>query len=152
MVTLIREQQLPISLDDAWDFFSKPVNLSKITPKEMNFIIKTPNLTDAYAGQIIEYTVSPLFSIPLTWVTEISQVENKKYFVDTQLQGPYKVWHHEHFFTENDQGVLMKDILNYQLPYGFFGKWMGKLFISKKVEDIFTYRRKAIEEFFQLPR
>ncbi len=141
-------QQINADIETVWKFFSNPKNLAEITPKEMNFIIKSPNLTEMYQGQIIEYTVSPLLGIPMTWVTEIAVVEQHKFFIDNQLVGPYTLWHHQHFFTENENGVLMQDIVHFKIPFGFLGKWLGNLFIFNKVKRIFDYRYKIIEQKF----
>jgi len=149
MQTLIRKQQLNCTIQEAWNFFSHPENLQKITPKEMNFIIKTKNLSKMYAGQIIEYSVSPIFNIPLTWVTEITQVVENKYFIDNQLVGPYKIWHHQHFFEENEKGVLLTDIVNYKIGFGFLGTILEKFFINKKVSSIFNFRNNFIKNNFK---
>lgn len=148
MFRLETTQQINSDIETVWKFFSNPKNLSEITPKEMNFVIKTPNLTEMYQGQIIEYTVSPLLAIPMTWVTEIAVVEKHKFFIDNQLVGPYTLWHHQHFFTENENGVLMQDIVHFKIPLGFLGKWLGNLLIFNKVKRIFDYRYKIIEQKF----
>ena len=99
-------QTLPISKAAAWNFFSDPKNLSKITPKEMNFVIHSDiSNNKTYPGQIICYTVSPLFNIPLNWVTEITHVKEKEYFIDQQRSGPYSFWHHQHKI----EGVVVND-------------------------------------------
>ena len=106
---------LPISLEEAWAFFSVPDNLDDITPPDMGFEILTKNEKRTYAGQIIRYRVRPLFNIPMTWVTEITHCEDRRYFVDEQRFGPYALWHHQHHFKEVKGGVQMDDILNYKL-------------------------------------
>jgi ligand-binding SRPBCC domain-containing protein len=148
MHRLITKQQLPIDIDFAWDFFSSPKNLSLITPPEMNFVIKTVLPEKMYAGMFIEYKVSPLLGIPLTWVTEITHVREKEFFVDEQRVGPYKIWHHQHHFKITNNGVEMTDILDYKLPAGILGKLINKLYIGKKVNSIFDYRRKKLIELF----
>lgn len=148
MHRLITIQKLPININYAWDFFSSPKNLSVITPPEMNFVIKTELPEKMYAGMIIEYRVSPLFGIPLTWVTEITQVQEKLFFVDEQRVGPYKIWHHEHHFKTIHNGVEMTDVLHYKLPAGIMGKAINKIFIGKKVKSIFDYRQNKLTELF----
>lgn len=147
--SLIKKQNLPITLDEAWRFFSDPRNLGKITPPSMNFKI-TSDLGDGkmYPGMIISYKVHPIAGIPLTWVTEITQVKDREFFIDNQLKGPYKFWHHQHFFREVPGGVEMTDILHYAVPFGFFGRFLEKLFIRKKVEGIFEYREDILEKYF----
>merc|ERR1711879_79093 len=98
-----------------------------------------------YPGMIISYCVKPLLGIKTTWVTEITQVKDKEYFVDEQRVGPYNIWHHEHFIEPLKNGVLMKDIVSYQPPFGIFGSIANKLTIRKKLQEIFDYRTKAIE-------
>lgn len=142
-------QQIPISLDSAWDFFSNPLNLETITPGNMNFKTISKHHGDKmYAGQIIEYKVSPLWSIPLYWMTEITHVENKKYFVDEQRYGPYRMWHHQHHFKVIDGGVEMTDIIHYKLPLWFLGGIANRLFVKKQLQQIFDYRFKKVEELF----
>jgi ligand-binding SRPBCC domain-containing protein len=144
------KQVLPIDIKTAWDFFSDPANLSKITPPEMNFIIHT-DLTNkrAYAGQMICYTVSPVFNIPMSWVTEITHVNEPHYFVDEQRKGPYSMWHHEHHFKTIEGGVEMTDILHYEVPLGVIGNILNAVMIEKKVKGIFEYRTKVLDELFK---
>lgn len=142
-------QILPISLSTAWKFFSDPKNLSKITPKWLNFEI-TSNLPHRmYAGLIITYKVRPMLNIPQTWVTEITHVNEPNYFVDEQRFGPYKMWQHEHIFTEiPGVGVEMRDIVTYVLPFGFLGRIANTLFVRKKVLEIFEYRKEVLLKMF----
>ena len=114
-------QFLPITMDKAWEFFSNPANLAKITPSNLNFKILSQNLGAMYAGQIIEYKVSPLIGIKLHWVTEITHVQAKEYFVDEQRFGPYAFWHHKHFLKETKEGVEMYDEVHYKAPMGIVG-------------------------------
>jgi ligand-binding SRPBCC domain-containing protein len=145
------ETMLPIPLNEAWDFFSSPLNLAKITPPEMNFVVTTANNgqgTDMYAGMIITYKVSPLWGIKMDWMTEITHVDDKKYFVDEQRFGPYALWHHQHHFKEVEGGVLMTDILDYAIPYSIFGRIANTVLVKKQINKIFDYRAKAIEQLF----
>lgn len=145
---LKRKQQLRISLDTAWDFFSNPKNLNEITPKDMCFRIVSELEDKMYQGQVILYQVSPVLNIPTTWLTEITHVEDKKYFVDNQVVGPYSLWHHQHKFTENENGVLMEDIVTYKLPLGFLGVLVHSFFVKKKLKNIFDYRFQYLEKKF----
>ncbi|TWR30326.1 SRPBCC family protein [Mucilaginibacter pallidiroseus] len=143
-------QNIPISIDEAWDFFSSPLNLEKITPNDMKFEVTsdyTPQ-TKMYAGMIITYKVTPLFGIKLDWMTEITHVQDKKYFVDEQRFGPYALWHHQHHFKEIEGGVEMTDLLHYAIPYGVIGRLSNTLLVKKKVKQIFDYRVKAVENLF----
>jgi len=143
-------QFVPASLDVVWDFFSSPSNLSKITPPEMGFLITSPAQAVMYPGMFISYKVSPAYGIKLNWVTEITQVKEKKFFIDEQRQGPYSIWHHEHHFREMEGGVEMHDILNYQVPFGFLGILVDLVVVKNKVKQIFNYREKRILELFPL--
>lgn len=141
-------QKLPIPLDQAWRFFSDPANLKQITPKHMGFIVTSKEQRDMYKGQIIQYVVKPLLGIPLNWCTEITQVEEKKYFIDEQRFGPYTFWHHQHWFQEIEGGVLMEDILHYKVPLGPIGLVVDKLLVEKKVNQIFEFRKQALLDQF----
>lgn len=142
-------QKLPISKETAWNFFSNPTNLSKITPSWLNFEVKSELPKKMYAGMIITYFVRPMLNIPQTWVTEITQVNEPNYFVDEQRFGPYKMWHHEHIFKEEkDGGVMMEDIVSYVVPFGFIGRIINSLVISKKINEIFNYRKEVLFKMF----
>lgn len=143
--TLQTEQIIPISLAEAWDFFSSPANLAKITPSHMGFnIISKHHGEKMYAGQIIEYTVKPIWGIPLYWMTEITHVQEGAYFVDEQRFGPYVMWHHQHHFKEVSEGVMMTDIVHYKIPLGFLGDIAHWLFVKKQLQGIFDFRFKAV--------
>lgn len=149
MYQLKKKQNIPISLVEAWDFFSQPDNLGKITPPYMNFkILSRSDAGEMYPGMIITYKLSPLFSFTLKWSTEITQIKEHKYFIDNQIQGPYKIWHHEHHFKEINNGTEMRDILFYDVPFGFVGQILHKIFIRKRVQEIFDFREVKIKELF----
>lgn len=146
---IYREQQLHCDLETAWDFFSSPKNLSRITPKEMGFTILTDLKNEPiFEGMFIDYKITPIFSIPMKWCTEIKQVDEHKSFTDFQLKGPYKLWRHFHEFIPNKDGVLMRDILKYKLPFGILGTVAHTLFIRKKINHIFDYRNQVLEQLF----
>lgn len=143
------KQHIPIDVDTAWNFFSCPNNLLKICPPNFNVkILSNSGNSNMYAGQIIQYNISPLFKIPLFWMTEITQVKEKEFFIDEQKKGPYKLWHHQHHFKKVEDGVEMVDIVHYQLPLWFLGDLMHSIFLKNKVKEIFNYRKKVIEEMF----
>jgi ligand-binding SRPBCC domain-containing protein len=141
---------MPISLDEAWDFFSSPLNLSKVTPAKMNFVITSDYTKDTkmYEGMVITYKISPLLGIKMDWMTEITHVREKEYFIDEQRFGPYALWHHEHHFETIPNGVKMTDKLYYAIPFGAFGRVANLAFVHKQVKQIFTYREKAVNELF----
>lgn len=149
MYKLKTEQIIDASLEEAWSFFSSPRNLKTITPDYMDFNIKSIEADKpAYAGQIIHYTVKPLLNIPMQWVTEITQVQDKTHFIDEQRFGPYKLWHHQHFFEKHPNGVKMTDIVHYVIPLGVLGRFANWLFIRKQLEGIFRYRKEQVNKIF----
>ena len=146
---LHKSQFIPADLQEVWDFISSPKNLKKITPEYMGFDIITENLPDQmYEGMIIAYKVSPLLSIKTTWVTEITHIEENKFFIDEQRVGPYKIWHHEHRLIKEKEGVTMTDLVTYQPPFGILGQMARSLFIKQKLEEIFDFREKKVIEIF----
>lgn len=148
MYQLKRTQFVKTDLSTCWEFFSSPNNLNKITPKEMGFDVLTEGVENMYEGLMIEYKVRPLLNIPLRWITEITHVKHQQYFVDEQRKGPYKIWHHEHHFKEVQGGVEMTDIVSYELPFGILGKLAHPLIVKKKLDQIFAYRFKIVDELF----
>lgn len=140
---------LPLDIDKAWDFFSSPRNLAKITPEHMGFIITSKfNDEKMYPGMLITYKVSPLLGIQMDWCTEITHVIDKKYFVDEQRFGPYSMWHHQHHFKVVEGGIEMTDIVNYAVPMGILGRMMNSIMISNEIEKIFSYREKKVSQLF----
>ncbi|MDH5034438.1 SRPBCC family protein [Chryseobacterium cucumeris] len=147
--TLFREQQLNCHIETAWKFFSSANNLSEITPKDMGFVVLTEMEDDEiFEGMLIDYYVSPLFGIKMKWQTEITHVDFQKSFIDFQKKGPYKLWNHYHEFISNEEGVLMKDTIDYELPMGFLGEIVHDLFVKKKLEHIFDYRFRILSKLF----
>lgn len=148
--TIKRTQTLPISLRAAWDFFSSPKNLAVITPPEMGFqTLYVSGGEKTYAGQIIRYKVYVLPGVPVHWVTEITQVSELNYFIDEQRFGPYALWHHQHHFKEIEGGVEMIDEVNYAIPFGLIGRLANWLFVEQRVNGIFDYRFKMLENYFR---
>lgn len=146
---LQRQQQLNCDIETAWKFFSSANNLSEITPKDMNFIVRTQlNNDEIYEGMLIDYYVSPLFGVKLDWQTEITQVNFQQSFTDFQKKGPFKLWNHFHEFIPNDKGVLMNDTVTYELPLGFLGEIAHNIMVKNKLKNIFDYRFKILEETF----
>ncbi len=146
--TLHTKQNLPISLDEAWEFLSNPKNLKVITPDYMGFKTLSGDEKEMFAGQIIQYIVTPVMGIPMKWVTEITHVADKKYFVDEQRFGPYALWHHKHFLKEIPGGVEMEDIVDYKVPMGILGQIVHPFLVKPKLDEIFTYRRQKLIELF----
>jgi ligand-binding SRPBCC domain-containing protein len=136
-------------LDEVWDFISSPANLKEITPDHMGFDITSKDIPEKmYPGMIISYIVKPMLNIPTTWVTEITHVVEKEFFVDEQRIGPYSMWHHEHRLTPQGDKTLMEDIISYQPPFGFLGSIANALFIKRQLSNIFEYREEAVKKRF----
>ena len=145
---LKRKQDIPITIDEAWDFFSNPGNLLLITPPWLGFVIKSELPEQMYPGMIVTYTVTPVMNIPVSWVTEITHVESPNLFVDEQRFGPYKMWHHEHHFRETEGGVEVTDLIHYALPLGPLGRLAHELMIKRQLDEIFEFRRQFLKKRF----
>lgn len=140
---------LPISLDQAWDFFSNPNNLSKIMPTNMGFKVIEGATLPLFEGQVIEYKVTPLPLFKTTWISEITHINKPHYFIDTQLEGPYKLWHHKHFLKATGTGTEITDVVHYQVPFGIIGRILHPFIIKPKLDSIFEYREKQISQIFK---
>lgn len=147
---LRRTQTLPISLDEAWQFFSSPRNLAAITPPHMRFkILHVSGQPGIYAGQIICYRLFVLPFVPMRWTTEITHVSEPNYFVDVQLFGPYSLWHHQHFFKEVPGGVEVIDEVSYAIPLGILGRLANHFFVRHELNRIFDFRFKTLATMFK---
>lgn len=142
------KQNLPITKQQAWDFLSDPKNLATITPDYMGFKIQSGADRPMYAGQLIQYIVTPILGIKTKWVTEITHVKEGEYFVDEQRFGPYALWHHKHFIKEIDGGVTMEDIIDYKVPMGWLGQLVHPILVKPKLNEIFEYRKIKLEVLF----
>ena len=142
-------QRLPVSLLEAWSFFSDANNLLTITPPFLNLKVTNEVFGDkVYPGQIIRYKVKPVAGIGVAWMTEITHLEEEKFFVDEQRKGPYQLWHHQHHFKAIDGGTEMTDIVHYKNPFWIFGNLANALFVKNKLKQIFDFRCKKVEELF----
>ncbi len=151
--TLRRTQIIPTSRESAWEFFSDPRNLAKITPPSMGFQTVTPDLPGRiHPGLMIEYRVRPVAGVPLTWLTEITHVTEGESFVDEQRVGPYAIWHHEHVFRDaQGGGVEMEDRVTYVLPFGWLGNLAHPILVLPQLERIFAFREEAVRSLFPAP-
>ncbi len=149
--TLRQEQILPITPGQAWAFFSSPGNLNEITPPDLGFEITSPPEPRMREGQIITYRIRIAPFVRVTWVTEIKCVEEGRSFVDEQRFGPYKFWHHRHEFEAVDGGVRMRDVVRYALPFGPLGSIAHALFVRRRLEWIFAYRKRVLAARFGGP-
>jgi len=145
---LKQTQVLPLTMEEAWDFFSTPRNLDSMTPDDLGFKITYLPSETMYAGQIITYKVMIFPMIWVPWVTEITHVDKGRGFIDQQISGPYKLWHHLHTFEPNEEGVLMTDLVHYSIGFSLLGEIPHKLFVRKKLDQIFQHRKKTLEKQF----
>jgi len=145
--TLRRQQWIPRPLAEVFAFFSDAWNLGAITPPGMGFRILTPGPIRIAAGARIRYRLS-WHGIPVNWTTEIRRWEPPFRFVDVQLRGPYRLWHHSHLFEAHQGGTQMTDVVRYRLPLGIIGRGVHAVSVRRDVERIFDYRFQRIAELF----
>jgi len=141
-------QILPISIDEAWHFFSNPGNLCRITPQWLCFDIRYQDSDEMYPGMIIEYIIKAVAGIPMHWVTEITHVNKPVYFVDEQRLGPYRMWHHQHLFKQTRQGTEMTDLVHYSIYLDFLTRPVHHFMIRPRLEKIFSFRKETLEKIF----
>ena len=145
-----KKQIIKTDIDTLWSFVSRPKNLNKITPSDIGFQIINQSSEKMEEGMIITYKIIPFFNIKTSWITEISHVSKNKKFIDHQLHGPYKFWHHQHIFKViNSESTEMIDIITYMPPFGVLGDLVNAFFIKKKLKNIFDYREEILNNFFQ---
>ena len=145
---LQQEQIIPAAVQKVWDYFCDPKNLNEITPADMNFEIVQGGNVKMYEGQIIEYRVEFLRGVRSLWLTEIAHVRDGEYFVDEQRVGPYRFWYHEHMFEKVLNGTRMTDRVTYVIPFGMLGDLLNAVWISRRLNHIFDFRRQKIVELF----
>ena len=150
LYTLNKEQVISKNISEVFDFFSKPENLSTITPPKMNFHILTSSPINMKKGALIDYTINIMF-IPIRWRTLITKYDPPYSFIDQQIKGPYSRWHHTHTFTKiNENETLIKDTVLYSVPLGFIGRIVHWIYIERDLKKIFSYRKKKINEIFSV--
>ena len=143
------KQKISQPIEEVWSFFATPKNLNELTPKNMNFNIISGRSDDFFPGKIISYSVNPFKFWNIKWVTEITHINKNKLFIDEQRFGPYLMWHHEHHFIKNEDGsTTIYDKVIYKIPFGIIGKIAHKLFIKKRLTEIFNFRKKRINQLF----
>jgi ligand-binding SRPBCC domain-containing protein len=146
--TLQREQIIPASIERVWDYFATPRNLNEMTPPDMAFEFLHGGDEPMYAGQIIAYKVAILPGVRVRWLTQITHVEQNYRFIDEQRAGPYRLWIHEHRFEPISSGVRMFDQVTYGLPFGPLGNLVQALYVGKRLDYIFDYRREKVKALF----
>ena len=148
MYFLKTEHIIQAPIEKVWAFFSSPENLNRLTPPDMRFKIESDLSCTLYSGQIIQYKIriAPLFW--RRWVTEIRHVDFQRYFADEQRFGPYRFWYHEHRFTAENGSVRMTDAVHYIIGFGVIGNILHRLWLRRKLEKVFEYRRSSIDRQF----
>lgn len=148
LYTLDSIQFINKPIEDVFEFFSNPDNLSVITPPKLGFKILTPTPINMSVGRLIDYKIY-LMGIPIHWRTLITDFDPPHTFIDQQIKGPYTIWHHTHTFQKVDGGVEIKDRVVYSIPFSILGRILNFLWIRKDLENIFNYRKKVIDELFE---
>ncbi|HEX7704873.1 MAG TPA: SRPBCC family protein [Thermoanaerobaculia bacterium] len=134
-------------LENVFEFFSDPANLGRITPPSMRFRIIEAPARRLQEGDRIDYSIR-VFGLPMRWRTRIVMWREGEAFADLQERGPYRLWIHTHTFHRDGEGVLMRDVVEYELPLGWVGRLFGGRLVARQIEGIFSYRAEAIERVF----
>ena len=142
------EQTIDLPIDDVFNFFSKPENLSLITPPRLKFDIMTPSPIEMKEGQLIDYSLTIMYFIKLRWRTLITNYKKPYQFIDQQIKGPYSLWHHTHTFKEENGGTLIKDEVTYAIPFGIIGQLVHAIYIKYDIKSIFEYRHTILNTIF----
>jgi ligand-binding SRPBCC domain-containing protein len=145
---LDREQLLPLDLEEVFAFFSKAANLQSITPPWLRFEVLTPEPVRMAPGTLIDYRLR-LHGLPVRWLTRIEEWEPNRMFVDRQLRGPYRFWHHRHEFTAVGGGTLVRDLVHYALPLGPLGALAHAALVRRDLERIFDFRQRSVGRILQ---
>jgi len=145
--TLRHEQWIPRPLDEVLEFFSNARNLGELTPPWLGFRILTPGPIRMNVGTVIRYRLS-WHGLPVRWTTMIRRWDPPSRFIDVQLHGPYRLWHHTHRFNARNGGTQMTDIVRYRLPFGLAGRIAHTLKVRRDLEAIFDYRHRRVQELF----
>ncbi|GAB3799690.1 SRPBCC family protein [Virgibacillus kimchii] len=148
MYELNSTQQLPITMEEAWDFFSDPSQLESITSEDMALKIIGSLPERMYEGMIIRYRIQPFSMLKMQWITEITHIKKGEQFIDEQRFGPFRYWQHQHRLTEITGGVELQDTVHYVMPFSILGRFAHQLFVRKRLENIFSFRKEQLEAHF----
>jgi ligand-binding SRPBCC domain-containing protein len=140
---LQREQLIRRPRGETFAFFADAHNLEALTPPWLRFAVRTPHPIEMRAGTLIAYRMR-LHGIPVRWLTRIEEWQPGVRFVDRQLKGPYRLWHHTHTFEDRDGATLMRDAVRYELPLGGLGEIARRAFVAGDLRRIFDFRRDAV--------
>lgn len=144
---LTTQTKLNASLEQVFEFFSRAENLNQVTPPHLHFKILTPLPLQMKLGAIIDYQIQ-LSGVPFHWRTLITSWEPPFRFVDEQMKGPYKLWHHQHTFEQCDGYVLMTDCVHFLSPGWFLEPLINRFFVEPKIKEIFNYREERFKDIF----
>ncbi|WP_024299820.1 SRPBCC family protein [Methylomicrobium lacus] len=142
---LYRRQELNMTVQEAWDFFSSPHHLNDITPAFFHVEITSNVPEKIYAGLLISYRMKVVFGIPMAWLSEVSQCDEPKRFVYQQRIGPFKFWSHEVCLSETQSGIQLEDIMFYAMPFGWLGELLNRWLIADRLARIFDTRRDVLQ-------
>ncbi len=135
---------LPRPLDEVFQFFADAGNLEQLTPPLLSFHILTPRPIAMRVGTLIDYRLR-VRGIPIRWRSEITEWDPPHRFVDEQRRGPYRLWHHEHTFEEQDGGTMCRDLVRYAVLFDFI---VHPLLVRRDVEQIFAFRQDTMRKLF----
>jgi ligand-binding SRPBCC domain-containing protein len=142
---LEREQLVPRPVDEVFDFFAQARNLERITPPWLGFEVLTPGPVEMGSGTLIEYRLR-VHAVPVRWISRIEEWDSGRLFVDRQLRGPYRLWHHRHEFVARAEGTVVRDRVRYALPLGRLGELAHAAFVRRDLERIFEFRRATVAQ------
>lgn len=142
---LVREQVLPGTPAEVFAFYADAANLELITPAWLGFRIVTPQRIEMKPGALIEYRLR-LHRVPVRWLTRIEVWEPGERFVDVQVKGPYRLWHHTHTFVPHEGGTCVRDEVRYALPIGPLGELAHRLLVRRDLERIFDFRSASVSK------
>jgi hypothetical protein len=140
---LEREAIVPRPVDEVFAFFAEARNLERITPPWLGFTLLTPEPIEMRRGTLIEYRLT-LHHLPIRWLTRIEEWQENRWFVDRQVRGPYRVWHHRHEFEVVSEGTLVRDLVHYAIPLGPIGRAAQVAFVRRDLARIFDFRQAAV--------
>lgn len=141
-------QRLPIQIEEAWDFFTSPKNLSLITPHWLDYRLNLDPPEYLHPGTIISASIRPIPVISTSWISEITHIRPPQFYITEQRVGPFKLWHHEHHFRAIDEGVEIEDIIMYGMHFGMIGSFVHNVYLRKRLHEIFSYRAQTLEQRF----
>lgn len=145
--TFRQAQYFPQPPEELFPFFASAENLNRITPPWLHFSITSDLPRVIEEGSLIDYALR-LHGFPVKWRSRISDWRPPYEFTDSQLRGPFRKWVHHHQLIRQDNGTLMVDTVDYEVPGGPLAPLVNKLYVSRDVSRIFAYRRQVLSTIF----